>query len=112
MKYFESELDVHGEPSVLPIVQKWRLQRLEDEEQHLLQERVFNAEEHFRAMCAACSVTNNNAEAHYWRMKNARAELVTCIEQFFHMHAHVRTNLPGCRPLGLCNTRLSQTIVL
>ena len=67
-------------------------------------------------MCVAGGVTNNNAEAeaHYRRIKNACAELelVSCIEQFFHMHAHVRTNLPGCRPLGLCDTRLRQTIVL
>ena len=54
-----------GEPSALSTVRKWRAQKLEDEERIELQERVFNAEEHFRAMYAAGGVTNNNAEAHY-----------------------------------------------
>ena len=44
---------------------------------------MFNAEEHFRAMCAAGVVTNNSAEKHSRRIKNARAELVSCIDQFF-----------------------------
>ncbi len=35
-----------------------------------LQEKVFHAEDHFLAMCAADGVTNNNAEAHYSRIKN------------------------------------------
>ena len=74
---------MHGEPSALSIIRKWRSQRLEDEERKELQERVFNAEELFRAMSAASSVTNTNADAHYRRIKNARTELVSCIDQFF-----------------------------
>ena len=53
VNFFESELDSHGEPSALSIVHKWRAQRLEDEERNILQEKVFNAEQHFRYMCAA-----------------------------------------------------------
>ena len=68
---------------MVSILLKWHAQRVEDEERNLLQERVFNAEEHFRAMCAAGGVTNNNAEAYYQRIKNAHAELVSCIEEFF-----------------------------
>ena len=57
-----SELDSDGEPSAASIVRKWRAQKLEDDERILLQEKVFNAEEHFRNMCAAGGATNNNAE--------------------------------------------------
>ena len=35
---------------------------LEDKERIILQEKVFNAEEHLRNMCAAGGVSNNNAE--------------------------------------------------
>ena len=58
-----SELDSDGEPSAASIVRKWRAQKLEDDERILLQEKVFNAEEHFRNMCAAGGGSNNNAEA-------------------------------------------------
>ena len=85
-----------GEPSALSIIRKWRAHKLEDEEQNLLQERLFNAEEHFRSMSAAGRVSNMEAEAHYRRMKNARAELVGRIHYvFFLIHAHVRTYCLG-----------------
>ena len=81
-----TELDAHGEPSALFIIRKWRAQKLEDEERNLLQERLFTAEEHFRCMSAEGRDSNIEAEAHYRRMKNARAELVCrceqCISQF------------------------------
>ena len=53
-----SELDSDGEPSASSVVRKWRAQKLEDDERILLQEKVFNAEEHFRNMCAAGGVSN------------------------------------------------------
>ena len=60
----------------------WRAQKV-DEERNLLQERLFNAEEHFRRMSAEGRVINMEAEAHYRRVKNARAELVGRSEHFF-----------------------------
>ena len=65
------------------MVRKWRAQKLEDEERNLLEERVFNAEDHFRRMSAEGRVSNMEAEAHYRRMKNARVELVICSKQLF-----------------------------
>ena len=76
-------MDALGEPSALSIICKWRAQKLEDEERNLLQERLFNAEEHFRRMSAEGRVSNMEAEAHYRRMKNARAELVGRSKQLF-----------------------------
>ena len=67
----------------LSIIRKWRAQKLEDEERTLLQERLFNAEEHFRSMGAVSRVSNMEAEAHYLRMKNARADLVGRSENLF-----------------------------
>ena len=82
-----SELDSDGEPSAASIVCKWRAQKLEDEERILimilLQEKVFNAEEHFRNMCAAGGGSNNNAEVLNRRIKNARAELVRLLRACF-----------------------------
>ena len=53
---------------------------------------MFNAEDHFRRMSAEGRVSNMEAEAHYRRMKNARAELVGRSEYlFFMMHSHMRT---------------------
>ena len=86
-----SELDSDGEPSAASIVRRWRAQMLEDKERIILQEKVFNAEEHFRNMCAAGGVSNNNAEVLNRRIKNARAELVLFIALLFLKHAHVRT---------------------
>ena len=116
MNFFASKLDAHGEPSALSIIRKWRAQKLEDDEQNLLQERLFNAEDHFRRMCAEGTVANMEAEAHYRRMKNARAELVCCFQQFFsfscsHAYSLFRAPVPGSRPHGLCATRLRRTIV-
>ena len=85
--FFESEMDAHGEPSALSIVRRWRAQRLEDEERNLQQEKELIAEEPFRTMCDAGGVTNNNAEAHYGRMKKSRAEQVDLVLCSF---AHVR----------------------
>ena len=82
-------------PSALSIVRKWRAQKLEDEERNLFEERVFNAEDHFRRMSAEGRVSNMEAEAHYRRMKNARAELVGRSEYFFLIHAHMRTYCLG-----------------
>ena len=48
-----------------------------------LEERVFNAEDHFRRMSAEGRVSNMEAEAHYRRMKNAGTELVGRSEYFF-----------------------------
>ena len=42
---------------------------MEHEERNLLQERLFNAEEHFRRMSAEGRVSIMEAEAHYRRMK-------------------------------------------
>ena len=67
----------------LSIIHKWLAQKLEDEERNLLQERLFNTEEHFRRMSAEGRVSNMEAEAHYRRMKNARAELVGRSEHLF-----------------------------
>ena len=78
-----SELDSDGEPSVASIVRKWRAQMLEDKERIILQEKVLNAEEHFRNMCAAGGVSNNNAEVLNQRIKNARTELVRSLRCFF-----------------------------
>ena len=94
-----SELDSDGEPSAASIVRKWRAQTLEDKERIILQEKVFNAEEHFRNMCAAGGVSNNNAEVLNRRIKNARAELVRFIALFLLKHAHVRTDRLGRRSL-------------
>ena len=94
-----SELDSDGEPSAASIVRKWRAQMLADKERILLQEKVFNAEEHFRNMCAADGVSNNNAEVLNRLIKNARAELVRFIALLFLKHAHVRTDRLGRRGL-------------
>ena len=94
-----SELDSDGEPSAASIVRKWRAQMLEDKERIILQEKVFNAEEHFRNMCAAGGVSNNNAEVLNRRIKNARTELVRFIAPRFLKHAHVRTDRIGRRGL-------------
>ncbi len=51
-----------GSPSALSNVRKGRKQRLEDEERIALQERVFNAEAHFKARLAAGGVTNQEVE--------------------------------------------------
>ena len=56
---------------------------LEEKERIILQEKVFNAEEHFRNMCAAGGVSNNNAEVLNRRIKNARTELVRSLRFFF-----------------------------
>ena len=68
-------------PSAHSIVREWRAQRLEDEERILLQERVFCAEEHLKSRLVAGGVTNQEAESLNWRIKNARAELVSRIAQ-------------------------------
>ena len=94
-----SELDSDGEPSAASIVRKWRAQMLEDKERIILQEKVFNAEEHFRNMCAAGGVSNNNAEVLNRRIKNARTELVRFIALPFLKHALVRTDRIGRRGL-------------
>ena len=94
-----SELDSDGEPSAASIVRKWRAQMLEDKERIILQEKVFNAEEHFRNMCAAGGFSNNNAAVLNRRIKNARAELVRLIALLFLKHAHVRTDRIGRRGL-------------
>ena len=70
--WFASKLDALGEPSALSIIRKWRTQKLEDEERNLLQERLFNSEEHFRRMSAEGRVSNMEAEAHYQRMKTVK----------------------------------------
>ena len=59
------------------------MQKLQDEERIRLQERVFNAEGHFKAMCEAGGVTNQNAEAYWQRIKKAHTELVSCCSEYY-----------------------------
>ena len=68
-----------GTPSAHSIVRKWlaQLERLEDEERILLQERVFSAEEHHKSRLAAGGVTTQEVESLKRHIKNARAELVS-----------------------------------
>ena len=80
-------MDAHGETLALSIVRRWRAQRLEEEERNLQHEKELIAEEHFRTMCAAGGVTNNNAESHNGRTKKARAEQVDLV---LHSCAPVR----------------------
>jgi hypothetical protein len=81
MLYFvPTDLDIFGEPTAGSIVRKWRAQKQLDDERSALQDRVMNAEHHFRAMCTTGEVTDQNAEAFeaFWRhIKNARTELVS-----------------------------------
>ena len=78
MLYFiPTDLDIFGEPTTGSIVRKWRAQKQLDDERSALQDRVMNAEHHFRAMCATGEVTDQNAEAFWRRIKNARTELVS-----------------------------------
>ncbi len=58
------------------IIPKWCVQKKQDEERVALQDRVMNAEQHFRAMCATGEVTDKNAEV-FWRRitgKNGRTD--------------------------------------
>ena len=77
MFIFVLELDADGEPSVHSIIQKWRKQWRQDADRNELEERVFNAEDHFQRMCQAGAVTDQNAESFWRRIKNARAESVS-----------------------------------
>ena len=77
MLYFvPTELDIFGEPTAGSIVRKWRAQKQLDDERSSLQDRVMNAEHHFRSMCATGEVTDQNAETFWRRIKNARTKLV------------------------------------
>jgi hypothetical protein len=68
-------LDIYGEPSAHSIFCKLRAQKQQDEERIALQDKVMDAEHHFRAMCA--EVTDPNAEAFWRRIKNACTEFIS-----------------------------------
>ncbi len=78
MLYFvPTNLNIFGDPTASSIVRKRRVQKQLDDERSALQDRVMNAEHHFRAICATGEVTDQNAEAFWRRIKNARTELVS-----------------------------------
>jgi hypothetical protein len=78
MQYYAfTDLGINAEPSALSIIHKWRAQKQQDEEQIVLQDKVMNAEHHFRAMYATGEVMDQNAVAFWRRIKNARTELVS-----------------------------------
>ncbi len=62
---------------------------LEDEER-ILQERVFSAEEHLKSRIAGDCVTNQEAESLNRRFKNPRAELVSSVAQLTLLYCKVR----------------------
>ncbi len=48
--FIPKDLDIFGEPSAGSIVRKWRAQTQLDDERKALQDRVMNAEHHFKAI--------------------------------------------------------------